>query len=243
MDLFAEEQRIYDNAMVRIEDIHNGAVFDFEEFTLLVKEYGRLLKQLRRATRFADRTTIDLFESNLDLSDKVHYDALTGIYNRRYFEENIKKNIKSLSRSNGMLSIMIVDIDCFKAYNDTYGHGAGDACLRTVAEILLNSIMREDDFVARYGGEEFVIVLPHTDEHGAHIAASRLLNNVIERNIIHKKNEVTDCVTVSIGVTTCRAKHDHKFEDYIKCADEALYKSKQNGRNKYTYVKFKEAEE
>jgi len=104
--------------------------------------------------------------------------------------------------------------------------------------VLSQSITREDDFVARYGGEEFVVVLPHTDEHGAHVTASRLLENVIMRGIPHEKNEVEDCVTVSIGVTTVNVEYEHKIEDYIKCADEALYMSKRNGRNRYTFAKF-----
>jgi diguanylate cyclase (GGDEF)-like protein len=103
--------------------------------------------------------------------------------------------------------------------------------------------MREDDFIARYGGEEFVIVLPRTDEHGAHVTASRVLEKMITRGIPHEKSEVAGYITVSIGVTTIRVKHTHNSTDYIRCADEALYVSKQNGRNRYTFVRFKEETE
>nr|AGS53335.1 putative sensory box/GGDEF family protein [uncultured bacterium contig00014] len=243
MDLFLKEQQIYDTAIKRALDVHNGAPFDIEEYAILANEYGWLLKQFRKLMRFSDRTTMDLFKSNMDLTGKVHYDTLCGIYNRRFMEENLERLMRLLSRSNGVLSVMMVDIDFFKKYNDTYGHGAGDVCLKSIAETLAKCITREDDFVARYGGEEFLVVLPHTDEHGAHVTASRLLESIIERNIPHEKSDVADCVTVSIGVTTVKVAHTHKTGYYIKRADDALYMSKHNGRNRYTYLKYEEDRE
>ena len=241
MDLFAKEQKIYDEATARVEDVRSGAPFDFEAFATISKEYGKLLNQIRMATRFTERAAVDLFESNLDPTDKVYFDALTGMYNRRFMEESLERIIKSLSRSNGVLSIMILDVDFFRKYNDTYGQKAGDACLKAVAETLSNAIAREDDFVARYDGGEFVVVLPHTDENGAHVTAGRLLRSVVERNILHEENDVAGCITVSIGVTTAMAKHTHKAGDYIRRADEALYISKRNGRNRYTCASFTDA--
>ncbi|MCL1855921.1 MAG: GGDEF domain-containing protein [Clostridia bacterium] len=241
MDLFADEQRVHSNAVSHIDDVRKGAPYSFEKFEALAHEYGRLLKHLRRVTKFSDRTTVDLHASNLDLIDKVHYDALTGIYNRRYMEENLRRIIKHLSRSAGLLSIMFLDIDFFKKYNDTYGHDAGDTCLKAIAETLSNCLPREDDFMARYGGEEFVIALPNTDEKGARVTADRLLAQVRELNILHEKNAVAGYVTVSLGGTTVtKVKHSHKIMDYIRCADNALYMSKHNGRNRYTHVTFGE---
>ena len=240
MDLFENEQLVYDNALRHIDDVGKGAPYDFGLFSALAGEYGKLLKYLRRATRYSDKTTVNLSEENRDLSDKVNLDALTGIYNRRYLEDNLKRYIKKLSRSGGLLSIMMLDVDFFKKYNDTYGHGTGDTCLKTIAETLSGCVEREDDFVARYGGEEFVYVLPYTDEHGAYVMASRALEKIAERNIPHEKSEVASYVTVSIGITTTSPKHTHNGEDYIKCADEALYMSKQSGRNRYTFLKFRE---
>ena len=242
MDLFGYEQDIYDRALAHIKNVNNGASCCLKEFEILAKEYGRLIKYVRKVTRFSDRTTVNLFESNRDLSFKVHRDALTGIYNRRFLEESLKIYIKDLSRSGSYLSLLILDIDFFKNFNDTYGHNAGDICLKQVASTLSDCTAREGDFVARYGGEEFVIMLPNTDEHGAQMAAKRIIEKIIEQNIPHEKSDVAKCVTISIGYTTIKVRHTHKGTDYISCADKALYMSKQNGRNKSTYMQFEEAE-
>jgi methyl-accepting chemotaxis protein len=165
-------------------------------------------------------------------------DQLTGIYNRRFFDGNMKKLIKTLSRTNGKLSLLMIDIDFFKKYNDAYGHDMGDKCLKKVAIIISKSLIREEDFVARYGGEEFVVVLPNTDENGTNFIAEKLLNNIRQAKIPHKNNDIADCVTISIGGTTGMIKYSQDESDYVKCADMALYKSKQNGRNRYSFEKF-----
>ena len=241
IDLFELEQQIYDAAMNREETVRNGKPFNFSEYTDLAKQYGDLLKQLRRATYIADRTTTVLHESNLDLTDKIHYDALTGIFNRRYIGDNLPRILNSLIRSGGgQLSIIMVDVDFFKKYNDEYGHSAGDACLKAVAGTLSKSVLRSGDFVARYGGEEFIGVLPNTDENGAREVAERMLENVRALNIPHNRSTAADCVTISVGVTAGNVLYLQNGSDFIKRADEALYTSKQNGRNRYTYVDFRE---
>ncbi len=142
----------------------------------------------------------------------------------------------TLSRSDGTLSLMMVDIDYFKNYNDTYGHIKGDDCLRSIADILKNNIIRRDDFVARYGGEEFVVVLPNTNRNGARIIAERMIANVWNRNMLHVQNGDEKRVTISIGVTTGEVKYTSTVEDFIRRADDMLYESKRNGRNKYTFA-------
>ncbi|MCL2634198.1 MAG: diguanylate cyclase [Oscillospiraceae bacterium] len=165
---------------------------------------------------------------------KIFLDGLTGLYNRRFFDESITRIIKSLSRSGSVLSLMMIDIDFFKKYNDTYGHSAGDDCLRKVADALKKCIIRADDFVARYGGEEFVVVLPNTDETGSLNVAEKLLLSIRECNIPHEANEAADHVTISIGAATGIALHTHTAEDFIKKADDMLYNSKKDGRNRYS---------
>ena len=178
-----------------------------------------------------------------DLFTKANYDALTGIYNRRFMEGNIQKTMDFLARSGDSLSVLMVDIDYFKLYNDTYGHDNGDACLSTVARALADCAARVNDFAARYGGEEFIAILPYTDREGACGIAQKLLEDVRELNIPHAKNIAAECVTVSVGVTSGVVGHLHKWEAYMKRADEALYMSKQNGRNQYTYLEFPEGAE
>jgi diguanylate cyclase (GGDEF)-like protein len=163
-------------------------------------------------------------------------DALTGIYNRRFLEESLERVIKSLSRSGAKLSVLMLDIDYFKNYNDTYGHNMGDACLKTLANTFVQSVVRAGDFVARFGGEEFIIILPNVDEQGAKTIAERILNSVREWNIPHEKSDVASYVTVSIGSVTGEVINTYTGADFIKKADQALYLSKQNGRDRYTAV-------
>jgi diguanylate cyclase (GGDEF)-like protein len=170
-----------------------------------------------------------------DMQDKAYFDMLTGAYNRRYLDESLNRIIKLLSRSGGRLCVLMVDVDYFKRYNDTYGHGMGDECLKNVAAALSDSLMRADDFAARYGGEEFAVVLPNADENGARITALRILDNIYERNIPHKASEAGR-VTVSIGGAAGDVAQTYRGEDYIKSADKALYMSKQKGRNQFTFL-------
>jgi len=229
-DIFEAEQKIYEEALARTEA---GAD---EPYAELAKEYGKILKQLRRLTRLSDKTANELHEANLDLNDKVNYDALTKIYNRRFMDDSAKRILNSLSRYNAKLSILMLDIDLFKKYNDTYGHREGDVCLRKIAEAISGSLTRADDFAARYGGEEFIVVLPNTNEEGARFIAERILANIVALAIPHEKSDVADCVTISIGATSGDVKQGQSIDVYIKRADEALYASKHGGRNRYTFL-------
>lgn len=161
-------------------------------------------------------------------------DPLTGLYNRRFMEGRLNKIIKQASRTNSTLAVLMIDIDHFKEYNDTYGHSAGDKCLKAVAEVLRKHVRRGEDFAARYGGEEFIVVLPNTDEEGMQKVADHLLQGMLDRHIPHERSKAADCVTVSIGGACASAEFVHVGTDYIKSADKALYMSKANGRNRYT---------
>jgi diguanylate cyclase (GGDEF)-like protein len=178
----------------------------------------------------------DLSKTIQDLFAKANIDVLTGIYNRRFMENNLEQIMEMLSRSNGLLSVLMIDIDFFKKYNDAYGHDQGDICLKEVAHAMSSGIMRINDFAARYGGEEFVTVLPNTDENGACVVAEKLLEIVRSLNIEHSGSTVAPFVTVSVGVTTGRVTYGQNWKSYIKRADEALYMSKKNNRNQYTFL-------
>jgi len=186
-----------------------------------------------------DIRQIKKMESNIlrleSESEKIYIDPLTGIFNRRFFDETLSRLMKTLSRSGGIISLLMIDIDFFKNYNDTYGHSEGDNCLRAVAETLTSSVTRADDFVVRYGGEEFAVVLPNTDEDGARLLADNMLDNIRACKIPHENSSVSDIVTISIGVTTGKVPFKTRADDFIIRADEMLYMSKQTGRNKSTF--------
>jgi diguanylate cyclase (GGDEF)-like protein len=241
--MFTDEQGILDNALNYVKQFNKaeGEYTDIERnYSTLVNDYGNLLEQTCSIADMTDKAITDLLENSFHLKDRVYLDALTGVYNRRYMEETLDYNIKTMSRFGGLLTIILLDIDFFKKYNDTYGHNEGDTCLREVAQSLSDCITREADFVARYGGEEFMVVLPHIDKDGAHIMCDRLLGSIKSKNIPHKSSDIADYVTFSIGATTIKVDYKHTFKEYIECADKALYVSKANGRNQYTFAEFSE---
>jgi len=216
----------------------------FSVFVVFNMFVARLLEPLYNIVRDITQISLDWdlkqhnqgeIETLGEFLNMTIIDSLTGIYNRRYFDGNMKKIIKSLSRTGGKLSVLLIDIDFFKNYNDAYGHEMGDNCLREVVEVLSQNLPRTEDFIARYGGEEFTVVLPNTDEKGAQLVADKLLKKMRERNLPHKKSTTADIVTISIGGTTGTVKHSQSGSDYFRKADMALYKSKHNGRNQYTF--------
>jgi diguanylate cyclase (GGDEF)-like protein len=158
-------------------------------------------------------------------------DGLTRIANRRWFDEQLEREWRRARRKHTPLSLILMDIDFFKAYNDHYGHLAGDDCLRQLARALEGCARRPADLVARYGGEEFVCLLPDTDANGALCVATLLREKVDGLNIPHAYSPVADHVTLSIGVSTLVPVVGQPPFDLIRRADELLYAAKQNGRN------------
>ncbi len=213
---------------VGFDDCHRERVFTENEESILRSASELIAGALIRKDMQRDIRHLET------KADRIYYDPLTGIYNRLYLDETTKRVFAQLSRSQSMFSVMMVDIDYFKKYNDTYGHGAGDTCLVAVAGALKSCITRTEDFVARYGGEEFTVILPYTDEDGAKLLAGKMLKKVRECGIPHEKSDAAACVTVSIGVATGIAEYPIEAEDYIRLADEMLYRSKNEGRNRYT---------
>ncbi len=166
---------------------------------------------------------------------KVYYDSLTGIYNRRYFDEKISEILEKISGSKRTFSLMMMDVDHFKEYNSIYGHVEGDNVLRVISNTIKNTVTRKNDFVARYGGEEFVVVLLDTDEAGARRVAEKMLESIRNLKIPHEGSDASDWITASIGVVTAQNDEKYSVEDYVKKADELLYKSKHEGRDRYSF--------
>jgi diguanylate cyclase (GGDEF)-like protein len=159
-------------------------------------------------------------------------DGLTGIPNRRRFDEYFDAEWRIAVRESSLLSLMMIDIDHFKDFNDEYQHLAGDDCLRRVAKNLAASVRRPGDFVARYGGEEFVAVLPRTDAAGASAVGESMRNNIESLNILHSVSPIRNCVTISVGTATLSPSLNISGDMLIKGADDALYQAKKEGRNR-----------
>lgn len=163
-------------------------------------------------------------------------DSLTGLHNRRFFDEHYKIALGQAIRQKHPLSIFMVDIDYFKQYNDYYGHPAGDKILIKVAATLKAQISRSSDMLARYGGEEFVLVLPNmTEEHGLHFA-EKLIAAVTELQLPHLKSKGDKVISISIGLSTYDPNQHREVSALIDAADTALYKAKQQGRNQACFL-------
>ncbi len=193
------------------------------------------ITELKRQEAKLKTSEQQIREINRKLEELVRIDPLTGIANRRHFEEVFIREWRRAVRYSDYISVLMIDIDHFKLYNDNYGHPRGDECLKCVAKIISDSLHRATDLAARYGGEEFIVVLPHTDEPGTMTIAQNIRKKLAEAALPHK---ATSCgckqVTVSIGAATLIPKKQIAPETLIKQADEALYISKNSGRDTIT---------
>lgn len=178
------------------------------------------------------RTHVHLKQRTELLERLAMLDGLTGIPNRRRFDTMLDTEWRRALRDQGALSLLMMDVDHFKAYNDHYGHGAGDECLRRVARALRDALMRPADFLARYGGEEFAVVLPACDRAGTQQVAENLRAVVAALAIPHAYSGTADRVTMSIGCATQTPGQDERPGILIETADHALYQAKQAGRNR-----------
>jgi two-component system, cell cycle response regulator len=173
-----------------------------------------------------------LRQLNLELKRLANLDGLTQVANRRRFDDYLAQEWKRSLREEQYLSLILCDVDYFKAYNDSYGHLAGDECLQKVAQTMSENVKRPADLVARYGGEEFVVVLPNTPAKGAHQVAATLKHQLEELQLPHAQSLVKPYVTMSLGVASVIPRSNLSLEDLIACADVALYEAKRQGRNK-----------
>lgn len=174
----------------------------------------------------------ELADANDKLEKLALLDALTGLYNRRYFDREYARSWNNARRDGQPLSVFMIDIDQFKRYNDLYGHPKGDECLRQVAEVISDAFQRGSDFVARYGGEEFVAVARGMLPFDAYRQAKQLLATVRDLNIVHEDSDVAQHVTVSIGLSYAMPdQHADARDAVLEQADVALYQAKNKGRN------------
>ncbi|MEO5346250.1 MAG: diguanylate cyclase [Magnetococcus sp. YQC-9] len=184
------------------------------------------------------RNQIELKQARDQLMRLAITDGLTGLSNRRHFDAMLEKEHQRLARTRGLLSLILFDLDHFKAFNDTYGHLAGDDCLRQVGGVVLHTLTRAADLGARYGGEEFVCLLPETNHEGAVALAERLRHGVLELKIPHAKSSAARHVTMSLGVVTVRCIAGRSPLHVVALADEQLYAAKSAGRNRVQALRF-----
>lgn len=173
-----------------------------------------------------------LEQLNQELETIAYIDSLTGVFNRRHFDQKLQEEWKRLARDRASISIIMVDVDYFKPYNDTYGHQQGDQCLQEVARAISATAKRPGDFVARYGGEEFVVVLPNTGIEGALKVAENIRIEIEALEIPHQASAVSNWVTSSLGVANSKCSEKSNPEILLQAADIALYNAKTAGRNR-----------
>ena len=178
------------------------------------------------------KTEQELAALQRQLEEYSFKDGLTGVANRRMFDKVMEESWNDALRRRQPLSMLLLDIDYFKQYNDLHGHLAGDECLRRVGRILQSAARRSSDFVARFGGEEFVVVMPETDRSAAIMVAERCRTLLLKEQIAHGASGVGQLVTVSIGLGTITPGRDDNLTDFLKRVDERLYQAKNGGRNR-----------
>ncbi len=176
---------------------------------------------------------IELMQQAQQLSLLSQQDALTGLANRRYLDETLDNEWRRALRHETPLTIMMVDIDFFKPYNDTLGHLKGDQCLKDIATAISSIAARSGDLVARYGGEEFLLLFPMTNAQQAQIQVERLMNAIKKIAIVHPCSSVSPYVTISVGVATTIPRLNDSISAFVSRADHALHQAKTNGRNQY----------
>jgi diguanylate cyclase (GGDEF)-like protein len=190
----------------------------------IAQELGELTGSLRDRNR-------QLRDARHQLTNLANVDELTGLANRRRVNSVLREEINRARRAGIELSVIMLDVDYFKNYNDTYGHPAGDDVLRKLADIMLRASNRAGELVARYGGEEFIILLPGASAKAAMRTAARLREAVAQEGIPHSTSAVAAHITISQGIATMRPETECQPEDLIKLADQALYSAKSAGRN------------
>jgi diguanylate cyclase (GGDEF)-like protein len=220
-------QRVLLSALV------NGCIATLLAFIISQVTFVMRLRSFRNDAYIFEQKR-ELMESNERLQRLSFVDPLTNIANRRFLEVSLSKEWKLQARSGLQLSVIMIDIDWFKSFNDTYGHLIGDDCLRRVATALEATVRRPTDLVSRFGGEEFCILLPMTDREGALFTGKRMMRAISGLNIPHKGSPLGR-VSVSMGIAGCLPDHCRGYDDLLHSADTALYNAKISGKNRIAW--------
>jgi diguanylate cyclase (GGDEF)-like protein len=234
---------IFLSVMSKDEDLARGIEVGGDDYimkpvgSVVVQAKVRAMYRLVQMQRALVKMAAQLNDANQELQRLSMTDGLTGIANRRMFDVSLAREWRRCMRLNKPLSVVMLDVDYFKKYNDRYGHQDGDDCLVAVAQEVARSAPRPGDLVARYGGEEFVMILVDTDEDGANWVAERIRQHVAGLNLPHK-DSLDGHVTVSCGISSVIPSQELSVEMLVKSADNALYLSKNQGRNTSTFLNY-----
>lgn len=219
--------QVYNNTLLRLAIVLSLIIAG----VLLVSLY--VFRSIQKDHSKLEEATRKLRRANKKLENVSYTDSLTSLHNRRYFNMIYDREMKRAKRSKNYITFMMLDIDFFKQYNDTYGHIEGDFALKSVAKVLKDTLKRPSDFVFRLGGEEFGVLLTQTDESNSARLAREICDAIRERELLHESSKVNKYLTMSIGVVCCIA--DEALDDniLISRADEMLYEAKGTGRDRY----------
>jgi diguanylate cyclase (GGDEF)-like protein len=217
------------------ESLQRGQAWSLNALTLLLIGFFVFAALFGRyAVRFIE-TRQRLLDEMKQLSIT---DELTQVANRRHFNQVLAQEWHRMQRASQTLAVILIDIDCFKPYNDHYGHQAGDRCLQQVAKVLAEGVRRSGDFVARYGGEEFVIIVPNCTREQVEILTTRLYEQLSQQSLEHAKSVVGQYVTMSMGVAIGQPNDEQLPEQIVAYADQSLYQAKAQGRNQSVFHAF-----
>lgn len=227
--LFDKEQQVIENA--RLALTNQGDIALFKPYAELLDEYQALLDRSRRVAELALSVQLDLEAAVAQVAQLSQVDGLTGAMNRPAFEKLLSRDWAKAQRERTSLSMLVVDIDNFRAYNVIYGSLTGDDCLKSVAGALMRCLYREVDVVARMGGDTFVVLLPATEPGGARVVSERILKEVAALEIPHLESPHGGMVTVSVGVSTVEPTRKDVPMLLVRQAQAALGEAKEMGRN------------
>ncbi len=214
----------------------NGIHETFKRMLALTWQQEAMSREVSKITTSLRDRNRQLQEARRQLTDLANVDELTGLGNRRLVNQVLREETRRAQRSDASLAVILIDVDYFKRFNDTYGHPAGDAVLRRIGDVMRRVSSRAGECVGRYGGEEFIVVLPGATSADAMRTAKRLQRMVFEENIPHRGSEVSDRITLSQGIVALKPDGEMAPDELIDAADAALYRAKNNGRNRIAVV-------
>ena len=235
-DLLKDERRILKRAQEILDSQENRDDHLVKELEKLTKGYQKLLMQFDKILKIGDSHQNFLLRKKQRLEDISFIDGLTGVPNRRRFDGMLTQKWETAQQREEFLSLIMLDIDFFKEYNDSYGHLKGDDCLKEIANVLSNKANNPEDFVARYGGEEFVLIFSNTNQEEAAAISEEIRVKIEDLQIPHNQSDISEYVTVSLGSATIIPNEDYIPEELVDKADKTLYQAKQNGRNQIKTV-------